>query len=564
MKRLSLLFFIGFIAVSVFAREVKNVIVMIPDGCSLATISAARWYQWLNNPEKENLCIDPYISGTVRTTCSNAPIGDSAPTTSCYMTGYPSLKGWVSTYPEATANDIVPMDPKRAYQPLMTVLEACKLQGRSTGLVCTCYFTQATPADCSSHTYNRHLSEQIATQQAHNLINVMIGGGAGRLPQEGEDYLKAKGWSVLKNDIEGMRACDNNNMWALFCKHDMAFDIDRDPKAEPSIAEMTREAIKRLSKNDKGFFLMVEGSKVDYAAHSNDAITMITDFLAFDEACGEALKFAKSNKETAVIILSDHGNSGLSIGRRDMANYAGTSAKELFGNLRNFKASSDVIAARVNKTPFNEVQKVFKEMCGFELTDAELDFLNNCSEYRQSTVPKEKRKQVSGSLYSTGLSRTIAQFMTERTGLAFTTNGHTGEDVILASYHPECESRAMGQLTNIDINHYLCSLIGLKEGELDKLTNEHFAPHTTVYSPEQCSMQKVTLSPADNKYQNVEAMQLTVKTQTNRLVFTQSSNIVKVLPLKAKKKETVLREIELPTVVVYVDKNSTFYIPREI
>ena len=138
-------------------KPVKNVIVLIPDGCSLATVSAARWYQWYMNPDIEKLAIDPYLCGTVRTTCSNAPIGDSAPTTSAYMTGYNSLAGWVSTYPVSKGkDDIYPMDPAKAYQPLTTVLEAAKmLKGKATGLVCTCYFTHATPADCSAHSHDR-------------------------------------------------------------------------------------------------------------------------------------------------------------------------------------------------------------------------------------------------------------------------------------------------------------------------------------------------------------------------------------------------------------------------
>ena len=78
-------------------KPVKNVILLIPDGTSLATISIARWLQWYQDPSKPKLNIDPYLCGTVRTHSSNAPIGDSAPTTSCYMTGQPSRTGYVST-----------------------------------------------------------------------------------------------------------------------------------------------------------------------------------------------------------------------------------------------------------------------------------------------------------------------------------------------------------------------------------------------------------------------------------------------------------------------------------
>ena len=276
-------------------KPVKNVILLIPDGTSLATISMARWLQWYQDPNKPKLNIDPYLCGTVRTHSSNAPIGDSAPTTSCYMTGQPSRTGYVSTYPESDPeNDIYPTDPSRAFQPLTTVLEAGKiLKGKATGLVFTCEFPHATPADCSAHSYNRGKYEWIAPQMAHNDLNVVIGGGAGLITKEMEDYLLANGYSLYKNDLKGMRADTNEKMWALYGDREMNYDLDRDPNEQPSIEEMTREALERLSKDPDGFFLMVEGSKVDWAAHSNDPVGMATEFLAFDRACGVALEFER-------------------------------------------------------------------------------------------------------------------------------------------------------------------------------------------------------------------------------------------------------------------------------
>ena len=212
-KTISLLLLLSVIFMPVKAQDVenvkpvKNVILLIPDGTSLATVSMARWLQWYTNPDKPKLNIDPYLCGTVRTHSSNAPIGDSAPTTSCYMTGQPSRTGYVSTYPENDGdNDIYPTDPARAFQPLTTVLEAAKIkQGKSTGLVFTCEFPHATPADCSAHSYNRGKYEWIAPQMAHNDLNVVIGGGASLLPEESEAYLKGNGYGIFKNDIDGMR-----------------------------------------------------------------------------------------------------------------------------------------------------------------------------------------------------------------------------------------------------------------------------------------------------------------------------------------------------------------------
>jgi alkaline phosphatase len=591
---------------SVCAQQVKNVILMIPDGCSLATISTARWYQWMTDPEKENLAIDPYICGTVRTTCSNAPIGDSAPTTSCYMTGYTSLKGWVSTYPTADPeNDIYPVDPKRAYQPLTTVLEASKMLGKSTGLVCTCYFPHATPADCSAHCYNRDKYDEIASQQAHNRINVVIGGGVSRMTVEGEAYLKNAGWDIIKDDLNAMRNCQNNNMWALFCPNDMPYELDRDANRYPSLAEMTSTAIKKLSNNQKGFFLMVEGSKVDYAAHNNDLAGMIHDYLAFDEACRVAIEFAKTNGETAVLVLSDHGNSGLSIGRRDNGNYAATPKNRLFGAMKNFKATAEEVGNKLNNAPFEQAQSIFKEWCGFELNDQELEFLKNCDEYKSSPIEKEQRRQQSNKYYGTGLTRTVAQFMTDRTGMAFTTNGHTGEDVILAGFHPDPQWRPIGEWSNVKFNGYLCSLIGITRATLDELTNQFFAPHKEVLdgvAGVTYKMEKVRLeAPAPRAGNNggggfpgggfpgggfpgggfgggfpgggfpgggfarpviPEVMQLTITTKTGNIVLKSTSNVAEVNVKKGKMTNTQM--VDLKTVVVYVDKNETFYIPRNI
>lgn len=538
------------------AQQVKNVILLIPDGCSLATVSTARWYQWYTNPSQEFLYIDPYLSGTVRTTCSNAPIGDSAPTTSCYMTGYNSLAGWVSTYPIADAqNDIYPMDPAKAYQPLTTVLEAARLMyGKSTGLVCTCEFPHATPADCSSHSYNRSNYDWIIPQQVHNGINVIIGGGAGLLPQESEEYLKQKGYGVFRNDVEAMRSFNGDNMWALYSHTDMAYELDRDPSKEPAIDEMTRIAIEKLSHNPNGFFLMVEGSKVDWAAHDNDAIAMTTDFLAFDRACNEAFEFAKRDGNTAVIVVPDHGNSGISIGRRDQGDYSRRTKDQLFGALSKYRATAPVMARKINEASFEDLQKVFMEYCGFELTEQEVEALKNCKEYEKSPIPRDQRKPFKGSLYNSGLSRMIAQFMTERTGLAFTTNGHTGEDVFLASYHPQEAHRAKGMLTNVQLNEYLCNMLGTTHASLDSLTAANFASHKEVLKDFDCAI-------TTTKHHGKDAATLTVKGKPlgkSVLTLHAGSNVVEV---KTGKK---VRTVELPTVTVYVDKTDVFYLKRDL
>lgn len=529
-------------------KPVKNVILLIPDGTSFGAVSLARWKQWYENPDKPNLFIDPYICGTVRTHSSNAPIGDSAPTTSCYMTGYPSMTGFVSTYPPHDgANDIYPTDPDRAYQPLVTVLEAAKmLKDKATGLVFTCEFPHATPADCSAHSYKRGKYEWIAPQMVHNDIDVVIGGGVSLLGDDLKTYLELNGYGVMLDDINGFRSFEGNKMWSLFCPREMPYDIDRDPAKIPSLEEMTRKAIEKLSKDEHGFFLMVEGSKVDWAAHANDPVGIATDFLAFDRACGAALEFARQNGETAVVILPDHGNSGISIGRADCKGYDKLSKDQLFFNLSQFKRTAEGFANLLNTQPASEVQNIFRKYAGFELNDEELKALYHCKGYKNSPIPAAERseKGVEPSLYSGSLNSFLSKLITSKTCIGFTTGGHTGEEVFLAAYHPQ-DTRPFGMHSNIEINHYLCALFGL-QGELDELTEEKFAKHTDVFE--------------DYKYEIVPAKEekglptLKVKNKKKTLEIHPFTNIVKT-------KDGL---VKLNSVVVYVDKNNTFYLPESL
>ncbi|MCD8042637.1 MAG: alkaline phosphatase [Tannerellaceae bacterium] len=556
MKKVSL-FFILLVVILIPARgidpadvrPVKNVILLIPDGTSMPTVSIARWLQWYQNPDQPRLHIDPYLCGTVLTHSSNAPIGDSAPTTSCYMTGIPSLTGHVSTYPAADPeNDIYPMDPDRAFQPVMTVLEAGQIvHNKAGGLVFTCEFPHATPADCAAHSYNRGKYEWIAPQMVHNDLQVVIGGGVSLLPEEGENYLSANGYSIYKNDLQGMRTDKNNKMWALFGDREMAYDIDRNPDEQPSLEEMTRIAIQKLSTNENGFFLMVEGSKVDWAAHGNDPVGMTTDFLAFDRACGAALEFARQNGETAVVIVPDHGNSGISLGVRHCGGYDRLTKDQLFHQFAQYKLTAEGFSNKLNSSPASEVQAIFREYAGFELSEEELNALYHCKEYKNSPLPEEERSSegIEPSLYSGSLYTFIAKLLTSKTCFGFTTGGHTGEEVFLAAYHPQGDI-PVGFNTNIELNNYLCALFGLNN-RLDDLTNEYFARHTDVFAGYKYEIREV-------KDRNPELIVKNGKKQLNIQPYT---NII-----TTGKKGT--EEIRLNSVIVYVDKNNTFYLPKHV
>ena len=431
-----------FCAISLSARpekKIKNVILMIPDGTSTSVLSLARWYKYYCAKDKTDvkLALDPYLCGLVKTHSSNAPIGDSAPTSSWYATGQASRSGFIAMYPPQDAGrDLVEIDTGRAYQPLVTVLEAAKLTGKKTGLVFTCQFPHATPADFSAHHYNRDDYATIAKQMVYNNMDVVFGGGTGELNPDGESALKSQGYTVLKNDIAAFRNINAGHpakTWALFGKKEMPYDFDRDTANIPSLAEMTDTSIESL-KNDSGFFLMVEGSKVDWAAHANDIAGMMSEFLAFDKAVEAAISFARLDSETVVIICPDHGTGGPSMGNENSNHgYDKLSLKQIF----------EPIAA-----------------CG--------------------NMKKATPAGVADSLKKAA-----------RAFIGFTTTGHTGEDVFLAIYNPDpARPNPHGLVRSDSINRYICALLKLTDAlgnpTLRQMTDSifvpfHVAPNSNIF-----------------------------------------------------------------------------------
>jgi alkaline phosphatase len=428
------------------------------------------------------------------------------------------------------------MDPTKAYQPMMTVLEAARItQNKATGLVFTCEFPHATPADCSAHCYNRSKYEWIAPQMVHNKLDVVIGGGVNILTENDRQFLKDEGYGLFLNDINGFRNYDGNQMWALFGDADMAFDVDRDPLKEPSLAEMAQKAIEKLSKNKNGFFLMIEGSKVDWAAHANDPKALITDMIAFDKACGVALDFAKADGKTVVVVVPDHGNSGFSIGSSKCRNYTTLTKDQLFGSISRFKTSTIVLVSKLQDTDPANLREVFNDLTGISLSDDEYTQILQCADYKRSSLSSEERKK------DVGLSKVVAGILDKNTCFGFTTTGHTGEEVFLAIYDPT-SNRLTGNHTNIELNQYLRKTMGFKQS-LESLTSNYFAKHTDVFAN-----YSYTLSD-DNGTTILE-----VKNKNNVLEIQPYTNIVKLNG----------KAIKLNTVVVYVDKNNTFYLPMSL
>lgn len=538
-KNISLMLILIISVSTLFSQQVKpvkNIILMISDGTSLDVLSASRLLK-VYNKQGEKLNVDPYLCGTITTFNSNAPIGDSAPTTSCYMTGIPEQPSNISMYPIVDKkNDLVLLDSTMTYQPLTTLLEAMQWQQKkSSGLVVTCEFPHATPADCAAHYYNRGNYAAIAPQMGFNNLNVMFGGGTNYVSKEMKKHFSETGVTYIENDKNGLLNYGGDKIWALFGEKELPYDLDRDTTKIPSLAQMTRKAISILNKNKNGFFMMVEGSKVDWAAHANDPIGIMTEFLAFDKAVGEAIEFAKKDGNTLVIVTSDHGNSGFSIGKSGLSkSYTSLTLEDLFGTVSKFKHTAEGLEEILIATKPENVKSVFKQNTNIDLTDDELKLILSSNNYKS----EDYTKVGSGE----NMTARIIKILNSRTPFGFTTTGHTGEEVFLAAYHPK-GTVPMGNRRNTELHKYMYKASGLKT-PLAELNATKFAKHTDIFADADC---KIEIS-------------------TDKLVklIVKKGNNVMEIPAFSSVATLNGKTFDMGSVAVYVDKNSTFYLPKNI
>ena len=526
-------------------RPVKNIILMISDGTSLASVSLARWYQRMLNNDSIHLAIDPFTGATVITFCSNAPTGDSAPTASCYLTGMPSITGFIGTYPyDAGVNNLVPVSADLAYAPLASLFEAARLErGKSTGVVVTCQYPHATPANCAAHHHKRGNFPLLAKQMAHNGIDVLIGGGTSYLTPEDSLFLKSQGYTIIFDNVQALRSDKSQKLWSLFNPKQLPYEIDKDITKYPSLAESTRIAIEKLSSNDKGFILMVEGSLVDWAAHANDPATLAKEFLGFDAACKVALNFAKQNGETAVIITSDHGTGGITIGRGDWPRYSEYSASELFGQLMRYRSSAQVVASKIRETAPKALDSLFQAECGYSLSDEERSMLYNSQHYSLSPIDKKKRDNTSFNPHDKSLEYLVSTIFNRRTPISFSTHGHTAEEVWAAFYHPQGDT-PHGVIFNTELHRYMATLLGYPEG-LGEISKKYFVPHTALFPKAQFAIDTVS---------NPSTPVLTVKLGKHKLLAYANTNRITING----------KGRDLASLIVYSSPTKTFYLPKSL
>lgn len=307
-----------------------SVIFLIGDGMGYAQMTAARWekaggdepnYQpTLDNYQNTRLYMDDMeYAGHMSTHSLNSWITDSAAAVTALATGRKTYNGVISVANVTDRGAVMGYENATIYAvPLKTILEMAEEAGKATGIVTTTRITHATPAGYYAHSADRDWENEIALQCIESDMEVAMGGGASKFSFDNRSLLDEAvplGWTVVRNEseLEAIDPAATERLLGIFTDSHMSYELDRDPSLEPSLAEMTETAIEVLSKDEDGFFLMVEGGRIDHADHARDYERCVVDTVAFDDAVKVSLDYAAKNPETLVVVTADHECGGLVI-----------------------------------------------------------------------------------------------------------------------------------------------------------------------------------------------------------------------------------------------------------
>src|SRR6056297_1690287 len=457
-----------------FAQGPKYIFMFIGDGMGTTQTNAAQLYKnTLGNPEgsKLNLLTFP-VQGMTTTKTTNGYITGSAAAGTALATGYKTNYGVIS------------MDPS-LNTVLETLAERAKALGRKVGIISSVSIDHATPAVFYAHQPLRTSYYEISIQLVESGFD-FFGGGSVRNPigKNGDqenifDYAIANGYKVIRTQSEyetfaaQAKTAECEKVWVI--NEDIAggatmyYAIDK--KDTFDLADITKTAINYLD-NDNGFFIMVEGGKIDWACHANDAASTIMDTLDFDEAIEEAMAFySKHPNETLIVVTGDHETGGLTIGfagtkydlKPELISYQNESYDKFTTRMNQLKKKGRLVSFE------NDLMPIVEEAFGFSIDSTNAtnpDMILSAYEVRQ--LKKAFEIFINGNASDEGASPLYAGYnpvaitcnhiLSKKAGFGWTVYSHTGLPVATYALGNGQELFA-GHYDNTDIAKILFSLL---------------------------------------------------------------------------------------------------------
>ena len=464
------------------AKTPKYVFLFIGDGMSYPQFQAASDYLGA----LADTGSDDILEGNVPLTFMNFPVAgsavtydsssfcpDSASTATSLSTGYKTYSGTINMDETATVS----------YETISEKLHA--QLGWKVGVISSVNLNHATPAAFYAHQAKRSNYYEIGQELVGSNFEYFAGGGL--LKPTGPDKDKTSlydlaadaGYKVVMTQAEAEAVTSADGKVLIIDEHladsdAFAYENDR-ADGDWALSDYVKKGIEVLD-NDTGFFLMVEGGKIDWACHANDAGSTIADTIALSDAVDEAVAFAQQHPdETLILVTGDHETGGLTIG------YAGTDYDTFLTNLENQKISyakfdSDYVAKyKENNTSFDEVMKDVTALFGLKtegaeddtlvLTAYELDKLKAAYEAtmdagRADADPANQAEYVLYGSYEP-LSVTITHILNNKSGVNFASYAHTGLPVAVFA-QGSGQDLFEGFYDNTQVYHKLAGLLGVK------------------------------------------------------------------------------------------------------
>ncbi|KAL9085933.1 MAG: hypothetical protein Q9159_004433 [Coniocarpon cinnabarinum] len=451
----------------------RNLIFMVSDGMGPTSLSLTRAFQQYEQglPYNDGLVLDKYTIGQSRTRSTSSLITDSAAGATAFSCAAKSYNGAISVLPDHT--------------PCGTVMEAAKAAGYMTGLVVTTRITDATPACFASHVNVRSEEDRIAEQLLGDLplgqsVDLMLGAGRCHfLPNttegscRGDDkdlvaVAKEKGFSYIDNrrGFDNLAAGAKLPLLGLFADHDIPYEIDRQQEKQtyPALVEMARKAMTSLSEatrgHDKGFFLMIEGSRIDHAGHANDPVAQVHEVIAYDKAFQSVLNFLENDKTQGILVAtSDHETGGVAtakqLGRFDYPKYAWYP-----GVLANASHSVEWLThdyarhletGEAGATSESYIRDALPRHLGIH--DASADEISDLVDDPDHTP------------------YFLADMISRRSQTGWSTHGHSGADVNIYASDHDAARELMGNVENTDVGLFLKRYLDVEE-EVEESTRK--------------------------------------------------------------------------------------------
>ena len=422
------------LALSLKGDTPRNVILFIGDGMSVSQRMVAE--EFARKAGHGSLAMNslPY-QATTRTCSVSSLVTDSAAAATAIACGV------------KTVNGAVGVDEKGAR--VESCAEAAHHAGRRVGIVTSVTINHATPAGFYAHRKSRAMLYEIGLDLVRSGFDLFLGGGlagANDKPERAEDagdlyaYAASNGWHVCEGRAGLEAAPRDKPLWWRSGEQALPYAIDSRGDGTPRLPELTRFALDRLGDN---FFLMVEGGRIDWAGHANDAATNLRDLLELDDAVKVALDFCSSHPDTLVVVTGDHETGGMSLG------FAGTGYAFYMERLAHQTCSAEAFRGRLaalQAKSFDEVKPLLTEAFGFKFDG---DGTGDAMALSESEIESLKRHFEKGDL-----DDRARRLMSEKAGVGWTSGSHTGLPALTTSTGPGAE-KFTGLLDNTDISRLI-------------------------------------------------------------------------------------------------------------